>query len=117
MRRFLQQVFFRRNYLVNLLEAIDYTQYITGAAQPKLTKQKLENILIPNPPLSEQNKISEFLLNSNYRINIVLDNAKQQIKNLKEYRQSLIFEAVTGKIDVRDWADKPFERSDAVANA
>ena len=25
------------------------------------------------------------------------------IKKLKEYRQSLISEAVTGKVDVRDW--------------
>ena len=35
------------------------------------------------------------------------------IKQLKEYRQSLISEAVTGKIDVRDWQPpktSPLER-------
>lgn len=32
----------------------------------------------------------------------VIDRIESQIQKLKEYRQSLIYEAVTGKIDVRE---------------
>lgn len=35
----------------------DISQYITGQAQPKLNQQNLNNIKIPLPPLSEQQKI------------------------------------------------------------
>jgi type I restriction enzyme S subunit len=33
----------------------------------------------------------------------LISNIQLQIQKLKEYRQSLISEAVTGKIDVRDY--------------
>jgi type I restriction enzyme S subunit len=43
------------------LNSIDLTKYITAGAQPKLTKDKLSNIEIPIPPLSEQNRIVSIL--------------------------------------------------------
>jgi type I restriction enzyme M protein len=39
------------------LNKTDISQYITGQAQPKLNQQNLNNIKIPLPPLSEQQKI------------------------------------------------------------
>ena len=44
-----------------MLESLDYTHYITGAAQPKLTSENLMNItvIIPSPP--EQTQIADFL--------------------------------------------------------
>jgi type I restriction enzyme S subunit len=36
-------------------------------------------------------------------INEIKVKTQQQIKKLKEAKQSLISEAVTGKIDLRDW--------------
>ncbi len=61
----------------------------------------LSGVKIPIPPLKEQLEILEFL---NVKIPIVdtaISNTRKRIELLKEYRQSLIFEAVTGKIDVR----------------
>jgi len=54
------------------------------------------------PPFSEQVQISNMINNTNQKINTSIKNISNQIELLKEYRQSLIFEAVTGKIDVRE---------------
>ena len=62
----------------------------------------LSNVKIPIPTVKEQLEILEFL---NVKIPIIdttISNERKKIELLKEYRQSLISEAVTGKIDVRN---------------
>ena len=88
------------DYLTNMLESLDYTHYITGAAQPKLTSENLMNItvIIPSPP--EQTQIANFLNHKTQQIDELIAAEGRKIELLKEYRQSLISEAVTGKIDV-----------------
>ena len=54
------------------------------------------------PPVDEQNKIVNFLDHKTGQIDELIATEGQKIEFLKEYRQSLIFEAVTGKIDVRE---------------
>ena len=56
------------------------------------------------PPVIEQNQIVEYLDEQNQKINSTIEKETQRIELLKEYRQSLISEVVTGKIDVRDEA-------------
>ena len=90
------------DYLTNMLESLDYTHYITGAAQPKLTSEHLMNIAVINPPTSEQDQIAAFLDRKTQQIDELIVSEGRKIELLKEYRQSLIFEAVTGKIDVRN---------------
>ena len=90
------------DYLTNMLESLDYTHYISGAAQPKLTAGRLMNITVVIPPLSEQNQIANFLDHKTRQIDELRSNEEQTIKLLKEYRQSLISAVVTGKIDVRN---------------
>ncbi|PFN64765.1 restriction endonuclease subunit S [Bacillus cereus] len=58
---------------------------------------------IPEPPIDEQFEISKYLNEKEIEINEVIEMIRVQIQNLKDYRQSLIYEAVTGKIDVRDF--------------
>ncbi|NYV66362.1 restriction endonuclease subunit S [Bacillus sp. Gen3] len=59
--------------------------------------------LIPYPSLNEQEEIAAYLdIKSSETLDIISSLTNQIIK-LKEYRQSLIYEAVTGKIDVRDY--------------
>ncbi|MDE0506687.1 MAG: restriction endonuclease subunit S, partial [Candidatus Poribacteria bacterium] len=89
------------DYLTNMLESLDYTHYISGAAQPKLTAGRLMNIVVVIPPLSEQNQIADFINRKAKQIDELRSNEEGAIKLLKEYRQSLISEVVTGKIDVR----------------
>ena len=54
------------------------------------------------PPLSEQAQIANFLNRKTEQIDELVAIEQRKIELLKEYRQSLISEAVTGKIDVRN---------------
>ena len=88
------------DYFTNMLESLDYTHYITGAAQPKLTSERLMNITIIVPPLPEQTQIAHFLNHKTAKIDELRSNEQRSVELLKEYRQTLIYEVVTGKIDV-----------------
>jgi len=89
-------------YLVNLLEAIDYFPYVSGAAQPKLTADNLGNVKIPVPPRDEQDKIAKETTKENRKFTKKITIIKRQLELLQEYRMALISAAVTGKIDVRN---------------
>ncbi|MDI6600950.1 MAG: restriction endonuclease subunit S [Thermoanaerobacteraceae bacterium] len=67
------------------------------------TYEKFANTLLIMPVISEQNQIVEYLDKKIAEIKMLESNIQTQIAKLKEYRQSLIYEAVTGKIDVRDF--------------
>ena len=54
------------------------------------------------PPVHEQGKITSFIDDKTKQIDELITAEQQKIELLKEYRQSLISEAVTGKIDVRN---------------
>jgi type I restriction enzyme, S subunit len=77
-----------------------------GSIMSGLNSTIIKSLNIILPPITEQQKILAFL---NKKLN-ELDNLKSslviQIEKLKEYRQSLIYEAVTGKIDVRNYKGK-----------
>ncbi len=74
-----------------------------SSAQPKLNKEDVRSCLFVLPPIKEQIEITEYLLEENQKFDTVLTQETLVINKLKEYRQSMISEAVTGKIDVRDW--------------
>ena len=61
----------------------------------------VENFRIPIPPKQEQIQIANFLDRKTGQIDALISTEQRKIELLKEYRQSLISEAVTGKIDVR----------------
>jgi restriction endonuclease S subunit len=74
-----------------------------GAKMPRANWDFIGNLKIPLPNKEEQKKIIEFLSKKSNEIDDLVSKIKEQIQKLKEYRQSLISEAVTGKIDVRDY--------------
>lgn len=58
------------------------------------------------PFLDEQKKIADYLEKKTKSIGSLLNQIKVQIDELKSYKSALITEAVTGKIDLRDWKPK-----------
>lgn len=70
--------------------------------QPSLRMEDLDQYWIPVPPVSEQmniiNKINSILNRSDQ----VTSNLVKKISLLKEYRQSLISSAVTGKVRIKE---------------
>lgn len=61
--------------------------------------QDMKKILIPMPPLSEQQKIANFLDKKCSQIDSLRADIEQQIEILKEYKKSVITEAVTKGLD------------------
>lgn len=58
---------------------------------------KYANMEIPLPPLSEQTKIANFLDKKCAQIDSIIEESKKSIEEYKSWKQSMIFEAVTGK--------------------
>ncbi len=56
---------------------------------------------IPFPSLIEQTQIANFLDHKTAQIDELRSNEQRSVELLKEYRQTLISEVVTGKIDIR----------------
>ena len=81
----------------------DYIQgEITGSTFPSVTKDDVDNYFICTPPQQEQQQIVDYLDKETTKIDKLIDTENKRINLLKEYRQSLISEVVTGKVDVRD---------------
>ena len=57
---------------------------------------------LPIPPLSEQQAIADYLDAYCAKVDAAVAEIKAQIADLKSYKQSLISEAVTGKICVTE---------------
>lgn len=80
--------------------------YQTGGNREGLNYEQLRNFYIPLPPLSEQLQIADFLDEKTAKIDTLIEELEAQLRDLATYRQAVITEAVTGKVDVRDWTPK-----------
>jgi type I restriction enzyme S subunit len=72
------------------------------AAQPHLNAEELGDTLVLCPPIDEQKNIVKYIETETSRIDQEISILEREIELLAEYRQALISEAVTGKIDVRE---------------
>ncbi|MFK3987999.1 restriction endonuclease subunit S [Exiguobacterium mexicanum] len=84
-----------------------YEQWINSiliqATIQNVSAEKYANLTIPIPNNeNEMKNIVSHIKIKERELLTAVDSLKEQIKKLKEYRQSLIYEAVTGKIDVRE---------------
>ena len=70
------------------------------AAQPHLNSEELGNFIIITPPLHVQKSIADFLDRKTSQIDALIEKVGEVIEKLKEYRITLITDAVTGKIKV-----------------
>ncbi len=87
-------------YFIYIASILDYKAYISATTLPSMTQSNYENMQIPVPPLSEQLEIAEYLDAKCVDIDELIKVKQEKIEILKQYRQSLIFEAVTGKINI-----------------
>ena len=73
----------------------------TVSTQMNLNVERVGSIFVTLPPLSEQHKIVSYLDEHTELIVKTISIEEERIELLKVYRQSLISEVVTGKMDVR----------------
>lgn len=72
-----------------------------GGGQPNISQDIIKNFKIPLPPLQEQKAIAEFLDTQITKIDLAIEKTKQQITYIKEYKTSLINQAVCGRINLK----------------
>ncbi|EFO9299968.1 restriction endonuclease subunit S, partial [Campylobacter upsaliensis] len=85
-------------YFYYLCLTIDFQFYISGSAIPSMTQYDLANISFALPPLQEQKQIANFLDEKCEKINSAIEKTKRQITLIKEYKNTLLNEAVCGRI-------------------
>ena len=73
------------------------SQMFNVSTLPSLSMEDLGNFQIPQPPISEQQQIVEYLDTQTGLVDKTISIEEKRIELLKEYRQSLISEVVTGK--------------------
>ncbi|EIC5480183.1 restriction endonuclease subunit S, partial [Campylobacter upsaliensis] len=73
---------------------------VCGVKVFSITKSILKEIQCLLPPLQEQKEIAEFLDKKCEKINSVIEKTKKQIELIKEYKNTLINEAVCGRINL-----------------
>ncbi|WP_373103842.1 restriction endonuclease subunit S [Phocaeicola plebeius] len=91
-------------YFCYLFKAMDSMKLFHGMGtgiRLTLSYSELKKRLIPFPPLSEQQQIVEYIQQKTAQIDKYISDVKRQIDSLKEYRQRLICDAVTGRINVQ----------------
>ena len=84
---------------INLVDSSTY-----GSKMPRANWDFIGSCELPLPPLPEQAAIAAYLDAQSAQIDTLLTKTESAITRLAEYRQALITSAVTGKIDVRGWA-------------
>lgn len=92
-------------YLKSIMLSNDYIENINsstyGAKMPRASWGFIGNVKIPLPSYSEQMKMMKEVDHVTKNIDELQRKLNFQITKLKDYRESLIYEAVTGKIDLR----------------
>lgn len=73
-----------------------------GVSYPAITSSEIANLEVIIPSLDEQIKIGNYIDNKINKLNSIISNIQNQIDKIKEAKQSLISEAVTGKIEILD---------------
>lgn len=74
-----------------------------GGGQPNLSQDDLKKLWIPIPDISEQKNIVQYLDKKVPQVDARITKVQAIIDKLNEYRAALITNAVTGKIDVRNF--------------
>lgn len=85
---------------IGLREKISSVAIGSSPSMKNISKGKFLNLSIPFPNYKEQVKIKEYVLLISEKIEKAINLQTQQIKKLKEYKQVLINEVVTGKVKV-----------------
>lgn len=94
------------DYLQYALTSLDYSNIITGAAQPQITRQTLAPTNIPVPPMEVQQQIAAEL----DKINEVIEDCRELLRNLDTLAQSTFYDFFGDPVtNPKDWITIPFE--------
>jgi type I restriction enzyme S subunit len=87
-------------FYLRFIIQISETYFNRNATQTTLmyvNKQVFAELPILFPPIDEQNQIVDFIRNETTKIDLAISKAQKEIELIKEYRETLITDLVTGK--------------------
>ena len=87
-------------YFFLILDTTKELVYFSKNLRFSLTEDEIGKIKVIHPPLEEQKKIADFLDDKCAQIDEITKATREEIETLKQYKQSLIYEYVTGKKEV-----------------
>ena len=79
----------------------------TGVTRFALGKHDVKNAIIVLPPVEAQKPLCHWITDECQPLDEAIVRAEEEIKLIREYRDRLIFDVVTGQVDVRGWQPGP----------
>jgi len=92
-------------FIEHFINSLDLSPFITGSAQPKLTKGNLDRILCPLPPALEQKEIANRLDKLLAQVEATQVHLARIPYIIKHFRQSVLTAAVGGKL-TEEWRER-----------
>lgn len=89
----------------------------TGVTRFALGKHDVKNAVIALPPVEEQKTICRWITEECKPLDDAIARTEDEIKLIREYRDRLIADVVTGQVDVRGWQPGPEDVADDAALA
>jgi len=92
-----------RQYTQLLLHSFDVMKVfygMGGGLRQSMSYQDISNLYIPVPPIGEQKSIVSYINERVGKIDTLSSKLQKEIENIKEYKQRLISDVVTGQIKV-----------------
>jgi len=94
------------DFLFYYLNSVNFKPYISGSAQPQITRISLQPLSLPLPPLAEQERIVEKIEALFADIDEGVERLKSAQAQIKQYRQSVLKFAFEGKLyKTTDWKE------------
>lgn len=82
------------------------SQVIQATIQ-NFSASRYKDLVVPVPPVEEQKAICRWISDECQPLDDAITGAEEEIKLIREYRDRLIADVVTGQVDVRGWQPDP----------
>ena len=103
-------------FLLHFFNQFEYTNYVGGTTRLKLNQANLKSIPFPLPPLAEQNRIVAKLDTLFAQLETIQASMAKIPVLLKEFREQVLTQAVTGKLTEEWRKGKEMESSEELVN-
>jgi type I restriction enzyme S subunit len=94
----------KQNFVEYYLNSIKLDDYVSGMAQPKLNQKSLNSIVIPQPPLEEQQRIVAVLDGALSAVNDTIAHTERNLQNCRELFDSTLQTVFSNPAG--DWEEK-----------
>ena len=103
--------------MTKLFRTLGAGQMTGSAGQKRIPAEFIKNFIIGVPTVDIQQKIVDYIIHENQRIDELLTSKYEQLKVLTELKSAIISDVVTGKIDVRNISVPEYEHVEDMAAA